>query len=1802
MTSTRLCRCLLTGVLVLAAVSFSITPSAKAVPPAWSVLASGTTADLSGVSCPTDGTCVAVGAEGTIMRGTTAGGAMTWSPEDSGTLADLFAVDCLTEETCVAVGHGGTVLKRAVTAGATSWVAQASAAEAARGADLLGVDCSGEPTRGLRLPFLPEVPTLAGDEACFAVGRSVAEGGPATIISTVPVGEGTPAAEIAGRQDTWRSQVAPSVQELYDVSCPTTAQCIAGGTLGVVLGTTDGGVTWVPEDTLTPTAELADLYDQQRLPNRSTGGPNDFDVVTVTCPSGHACIGADRGPHADLAPDVDTDPLPDSGRAGKGSRALRILFGPPNGAWTSGNVAGRIIARGSDCPGTESFDSCHIVGDGGAIARSSNSAFDWSVEPSGVSVDLHDVGCAASVCRAVGDGGTILENRPVPVVTGLSPSGGPTAGGTSVSITGHGLAAVTKVRFGKAEADYVVRSDTEIVAVSPAHPAGPVHIVVSTDSVASAPLAVSRFSYGVAVLDAIAPNVGQSHGGTAVVVKGIGMRQATGVQFGEVAAASFRVESDVELTAVSPPQPNGTVVAVKVTTANGPALAPGNGADRFSYIEGDWSQDRMLEPRAGHTATPLTGPDCQRGSPAPHCGQVLLAGGGSTRPFGGVTAAAELFDPDSGSSTPVGAMREARIHHTATLLPDGRVLVAGGVGDVIAEGRRLPLASVQLYDPRSETWTDAGAMRVPRSHHTAVLLPSGKVLLAGGFGPEPRPVGEEYAGTTPLSSTEVYDPRSNQWAPASSMNAARARHTATVLPNGDVLVAGGAGTPEPSSPLPLLTSAEVYRPTGDGGVGTWRYTGSMADGRSRHTATLVTSEGVVIAAGGQRAAAFSNLASASAEVYSPTAAGKDDDGNSVSGGWARTAPMLSAALDHTATLLANGTVLVAGGCCRHDVPVSSVQLYSPVARQWTAMAPMTTARASATATLLPAGGVLLAGGYDSRRVPSATLEVFGHHEQARPEVLGITPPAGPTNRDSEITVAGTALFPTRSVLVGGKPARIRWSTYRELSVVVPPQAQGAVDVVVETPAGRSVPTPASRFTFGAGAWEPTTGLDEARYQHTATALGDGKVLVAGGTTDFFIPADPEGAHRDSSALYDPATEAWAPTGKMTAPRFDFSATLLKDGSVLVTGGRAGPAGDPSLASAEVYKGGTWMAVEPMRQPRVGHTATLLPDGRVLVAGGAPGEADRGRPSATAELYDPGTKTWLPAAPMTAARANHTATLLSGGRVLVVGGIGASDSITRARALASAEIYDPELKLWTPARDLAVGRFAHTATRLPNGDVLVAGGAVTNARLTNVTEILGADGRGEWRPTGALSQARAGHTATVLKDGKVLVAGSAIPFPNTGFPPVVAVGELYDPVTGAWGYTGPMNVARGMHSATLLENGEVLVVGGSVPGVNVDVSNVERHDPLVSAERYVSAPVVTKLDPAVGPSGGGTRVKISGRDLVEVSGVRFDGQPALSFEARSPTEIVAVSPPRVKGPAQVSVEGLGGTSARLVPTAETLFGYIGPPDQPEGLVATPVSEHEIELRFLAPDDGTTLRGATSYVVKQSEEAITDATFDAATSLCGRICTFEAAREITLRVGDLEPGRTYYYAVKAQGANGDLGVMSRSVSATTFGTTPPQTCLPAVPRGPRELAYEGGRYHLVGLPAGTVVASDSPLYGWFDLGAGGAYSVVEAPHPLEAGRGYWSWSACDRVVTLSGPGSSQESLPLGEYRASMVGNPSGVAAAAVTGHDYVARWDPLANGGAGSYRISGYRQEQSLTVGEGAWVFAYTPTEITIAAQS
>ena len=340
----------------------------------------------------------------------------------------------------------------------------------------------------------------------------------------------------------------------------------------------------------------------------------------------------------------------------------------------------------------------------------------------------------------------------------------------------------------------------------------------------------------------------------------------------------------------------------------------------------------MPTPHAFHTVTLLRN------------GHVLVAGGLiNDRIDGQVSAAAEAYDPARAAWTVTTAMTVARWGHTATLLSDGAVLVAGGYINSSES-----LGSSERYDPDLASWSATGDMGQGRGGHTATRLADGTVLVAGGY---------TLSSPRGLASAERYDPGVGSWTATARMRVARQGHTATALADGTVLVVGGGGEVRLAEGPAYGATAESYDP----GTGRWTTVASLTMARSGHTATLLP-DGRVLVVGGS---AGDDTTARSAESFDPR-----------TGRWTMTSSMASARSGHTATLLADGTVLVIGGVGlgSDPIPLASAEIYDPATQSWAAIADMSGHRGvHHSATLLPDGRVLVVGDYDDESGAAAEL-------------------------------------------------------------------------------------------------------------------------------------------------------------------------------------------------------------------------------------------------------------------------------------------------------------------------------------------------------------------------------------------------------------------------------------------------------------------------------------------------------------------------------------------------------------------------------------------------------------------------------------------------------------------------------------------------------------------------------------------------------------------------------------------------------------------------------------------------------------
>jgi hypothetical protein len=569
-----------------------------------------------------------------------------------------------------------------------------------------------------------------------------------------------------------------------------------------------------------------------------------------------------------------------------------------------------------------------------------------------------------------------------------------------------------------------------------------------------------------------------------------------------------------------------------------------------------------------------------------HTGQVLVAGGynqGGENPHPSKYSSAELYHPATGTWTQTAPMATARYGQTATLLPNGWVLVAGG---------HTPAA--EIFQPQPGIWVSPGAMSTVRTYQTATLLPGGHVLVTGGDGPDgaPQATAEMFlAGPGPLVSVT---PGSLAFGgqQAGSTSASR---TFTVSNNGsaDLHSTGVEVTGRDSSDFRATTNCAAA---------------PVAPGK-----TCTVSVRFAPTSTGLRTAAVSLADNAPRSPQPVTVTG-------YGGGpyaWVPVGPLPVTTENFSAVLLADGQVLIAGGQTTTDNAISSTELYNPATRRFSPAGALNTARAYPAAVRLPDGQVLIAGGYGYNTGALSSAELFN-------PATGAWSYTTPMN---DVGYAMTAtLLPGGDVLItgfGGKlgnrgevyhPSTATWTNTGVMpSVQVFATATLLKDGQVLVAGGAT--KAAELYNPATNAWTATGSLHTARQEATATLLPDGDVLVAGG-----VPPSGEGATLASAEVYNPAKGTWARTGSMNAARYGGTATLLTTGTAMVTGGCTACGNEPALASTEFFGHRYWTYGAPMTQPRVFQSATLLSNGDVLVAGGGTCYYCAG--TDTAELFTP----------------------------------------------------------------------------------------------------------------------------------------------------------------------------------------------------------------------------------------------------------------------------------------------------------------------------------------------------------------------------------------------------------------------------------------------------------------------------------------------------------------------------------------------------------------------------------------------------
>ncbi|MBI5743101.1 MAG: IPT/TIG domain-containing protein, partial [Elusimicrobia bacterium] len=798
-------------------------------------------------------------------------------------------------------------------------------------------------------------------------------------------------------------------------------------------------------------------------------------------------------------------------------------------------------------------------------------------------------------------------------------------------------------------------------------------------------------------------------------------------------------------------------------------------------------------------------------------GKVLIAGGQAGALYGDVNIA-ELYDPASGTFEATGSMLETRDSHNGVLLPDGKVLIVGGVTSGAVYNQ-----NGELYDPATGIFSQTGSMSIGRYGPAALLLPNGKVLVAGG----------RTTGNIDTASAEIYDPATGLFAPTGSMNEARTSPGYALLPDGKVLLMGG------SAGSTILRSAEIYDPE----TGSFSYTGQMGEERYWAKATLLAG-GKVLVVGGT---------TAGAELY-----------DQATGAFSATGAMNSSHLTGVVVKLASGNVLVAGGVGNN----SSAEIYNTATGEFGPVPSMLFGREWASGVRMNDGRVLVAGGYGTTFNSSTELFVPGGSPVLAPVVNAVDPVSGEAG--TQVTISGSnfggQVSGVSAVTIGGVSAGIvSWSDTEIKATVPAGLAAGVKELLIVSASGTGTMSSAPvLFTvvqpppvLTGGSFIPTGSIGLGRYGYTATMLNNGTVLIAGGQSG----AQGDVARAD---LYDPVAGVFSETGSMSEGREGHVAVKLADGKVLIAGG-ANESG--YVSSANVYDPATsvFTVVGSMSMGRYGAAAVLLPDGRVLVAGG---RTDGNVEAASAEIYDPASGQFSHTGSMLAGRAAAGGVLLPNGKALIVGGSASMNSFHN-----SAELYDPVTGVFSATGFMAETRYWVKMALLDTGKVLVLGGTTAGAELYDPAT-------GTFSRTGGMSTGRLQSAVVKLDSGNVLVAGGG----------GSSTAEIYNVAGGVFGETVPMLAAHDNIDGVKLADGRVLVASGYGGGYQ---TSAELFVPGGSA---LPVPVVDVIAPASGEAG--VQVTITGtlfgEQVAGVSAVTI-GSVSAEVVSWSDTQIVIKVP-------------------------------------------------------------------------------------------------------------------------------------------------------------------------------------------------------------------------------------------------------------------------------------------------------------------
>ncbi|MBU2530386.1 MAG: hypothetical protein KKD35_05045, partial [Elusimicrobia bacterium] len=904
---------------------------------------------------------------------------------------------------------------------------------------------------------------------------------------------------------------------------------------------------------------------------------------------------------------------------------------------------------------------------------------------------------------------------------------------------------------------------------------------------------------------------------------------------------------------------------VLVTGGFNAGAGPVNTAEVYNPILNTWTTIAvgMNSPRGGHTATLLT--------TGTYSGSVLVCGGQSAAINTSITSTCDIFDPSGNTFTAVTSMNSARMGHTANLFSSGRVFVSGGLSYI--SGSFIYLPDNEIYDSVSNLWAPVDSLAEGRAYHSATVLNNGNVIIAGGYNAvdqldkfsedeEANKINQNQVNQGFLGSVEMFDPGGARVPLTGSdynvMPYRNSSHSAILKPNGRINLLGGYGnfTVSYFDPTPIieegsyLTLAPIIGTTSSSTItgGVLRFpldfqlsrkvSGRVVNGNAYFSLpedteepstviesveiylgiTTATIDGmpitkdIVTGEGGQfrNIVQLDTIGTSSPEhnvVFPPAVVAPSID---IAGSNLVFTPT-PLAMDEQADLNASSTLTV-------DISFSVSPIY--IGGQITASAEITAGTITDddgfyVVSLSPEADVGVPVGIATFTTDVITPTTSGG------VVYGLASRAGV----QFTSLDGLIINTTNTSVASGVNAA--GDTAEGFSMVIE-YTSNRMELTVddfETPYIFDKSTMVVREMIFADNLKYAPDMSEWEfdlYSPFLPVFGHNLILTP---ADDFASIGGKNCEADTTAYCDRGTkrfdpintsviyvnqnqEKWSEADELNTKRAFHTSTLLPDNSILTCGGSDGT---QPLNSCELLNplSQEWSYVFPMKYTRSKHTATLLANGTVLITGGKLNSSTAA--INTAEIYYPDTYKFVETTPMNYARANHTATLLPDGNVLVTAG-GSMD-----RYSDTSEIFITTASAWQIVSDnLTKARSQHTATLLKNGNVIVIGGI--NSGALNSSEIFNPSTR-QWSAGPNLVMKRYDHTANLLKDGRVLVSG------GSNGTQILESAEIYN--GASWTYTLNFPVAlqgndmlypRANHTTTLLPNGKLLAVGGEEPSI------------------------------------------------------------------------------------------------------------------------------------------------------------------------------------------------------------------------------------------------------------------------------------------------------------------------------------------------------------------------------------------------